>query len=249
MANLGMTEEEVKAYVKRRLGDGVVGVELTDAHMDDVLRATKRWFVARCAIKTVSTLTVSTDVSEYQLDNQIVDVYEVYFPNNNLTSFDKSDDFSYVNGFYLGSFFGGELSEGYRFNQMPYSDLVQRLQYLETAQRIWGADAQWEYESRTRTLRIMPSPPVAGTAVIIGNNANVDTTSLDPLDEDLFLRWATAEAKDMLGQIRSKYDTVPTAGGDRALNGDALLGQALEEKELLEKQLLERKMPTYIILG
>lgn len=249
MANLGMTEEEVKAYVKRRLGDGVVGVELTDAQMDDILRATKRWFVARCAIKTVSNLTVSTDVSEYVLDNQIVDVYEVYFPKSNLTSFDKSDDFSYVNGFYLGSMFGGQSQEGYRFNQLPYSDLVQRLQYLETAQRIWGADAQWEYDSRTRTLRIMPSPPVSGTAVIIGNSANVQTTSLDPEDEDLFLRWATAEAKEVLGQIRSKYDSVPTAGGDRSLNGDTLFTQAEMEKEALSNEVMNRKMPTYIILG
>lgn len=39
---VGFTDSEVIGYVKRKLGDGIVDVELTDNHMQDVLHDTKR---------------------------------------------------------------------------------------------------------------------------------------------------------------------------------------------------------------
>ena len=48
---------------------------------------------------------------------------------------------------------------------------------------------------------------------------------------------ALAIAKEMLGQIRSKFSTVPIPGESINLNGDALLSQAKEEQASLKEEL------------
>jgi hypothetical protein len=53
-----------------------------------------------------------------------------------------------------------------------------------------------------------------------------------------------AVAKEMLGQIRTKYATVPFPNGELTLNGGELLGQAAAEKEALVTQLRENLTAT-----
>jgi hypothetical protein len=49
--------------------------------------------------------------------------------------------------------------------------------------------------------------------------------------------WARAELLEMLGNIRSKYGTLPGAQGALSLNGDSLLAQAAELKTELQRQI------------
>lgn len=54
----------------------------------------------------------------------------------------------------------------------------------------------------------------------------------------------------MLGQIRSKFSSVPIPGENITLNGEALLAQAKEEKEKLKEELKEiLEQTTYVELA
>ena len=48
-----------------------------------------------------------------------------------------------------------------------------------------------------------------------------------------------ALSKEVLGQVRSKFASVPIPGADVTLNGDALLSQGKEEQEALRTELKE----------
>ena len=74
-------------------------------------------------------------------------------------------------------------------------------------------------------------------------------SAIDPEGEDFYLRWALAEAMETLGNIRTKHDSYPTVGGDRGMNGDALLAEARERKEKLDLQVLDRIRSTPIVIG
>ena len=52
-------------------------------------------------------------------------------------------------------------------------------------------------------------------------------------------KYTLALAKELLGEIRSKYGALPTPGGDVNLDGDTLRTEASAEKENLIAQLRE----------
>ena len=77
---------------------------------------------------------------------------------------------------------------------------------------------------------------------------DIDTRQFGPEDENLFLRYSLAHAKTILGEIRSKWDSMPMVGGDKGLNGQALIEEARTEKEQLEKDAINWRRATPIIM-
>lgn len=207
-------------------------------------------------------LNVQRTITTYTLPDHVLDVYQLWLPSSRLAGYlGGGDTFSdaYQNAFgvwYAGQYGSGDrrgMSDGAGAgqDQYPLSNLVQGLQYSEMVSRIWGSDVDYRYDRRLRVLNIMPSPYATGPAILSVNSSMLSTNTLDPEDEDLFLRICMVEAKKRLGRIRSKYDTVPTVGGDRNLDGDKLLDEAVTELEKLEEDVLNRKLPdmTYIFIG
>jgi hypothetical protein len=52
-------------------------------------------------------------------------------------------------------------------------------------------------------------------------------------------QYTLALSKEVLGQVRSKFGSVPIPNGDLSLNGGDLLSQAQSEKEALKNSLKE----------
>ena len=50
-------------------------------------------------------------------------------------------------------------------------------------------------------------------------------------------RFALALTKEMLGQVRGKFATIPIPGESVTLNADALISQAKDEQEKLREEL------------
>jgi len=102
-AGSGLSEEEIKRYVKRKLGDGIVKVELTNDHMDDIIRDTRRWLVNRAGIETFIDIQVNRGSTRYKLPDHVVDVYDVYLPSDALANIAGDDDFSRQYAYFFGS--------------------------------------------------------------------------------------------------------------------------------------------------
>ena len=140
--------------------------------------------------------------------------------------------------------------------QRPFaSDLVQRLQYLEMVGRIFSVERDYEWIPEQRRLSIMPAPRAgsiqAGVAVAIVevSSSDVDTRLLDPQGHEFFRRKMLIEAKRTLGNIRNIYDSFPTVGGDRSMNGNMLIQQAEQEQTRLDQDIMNWIKYTGIIVG
>lgn len=239
---MGKTEDEIKGYVKRKLGSGIIDVELTDEHLQDVLDDTKRWFSHRVGQKRFIQIPLLTATNVYVLDPDVTEVLRVWLPSAHFPAVD-TDDFSYT----YSLLFGQWRSPG--ASPLPYSDLVQRLQYLSISRKIFSADREWNYNPDTRELEVMPTPSIVGNMLVEVWTRNLDTREFGPEDESLFLRYAVAHAKETLGEIRSKYDSLTNVGGDRSLNGEKLIEEAEKAKEQIEKDLINWRRATPIIIG
>jgi len=67
--------------------------------------------------------------------------------------------------------------------------------------------------------------------------ANIPYKNINSIGKQWIRRYALAVAKEMLGQVRSKFSVVPIPGENINLNGDALLGQAKDEQNALKEEL------------
>tara|TARA_R110000824_G_scaffold16935_3_gene69490 strand:- start:2429 stop:3688 length:1260 start_codon:yes stop_codon:yes gene_type:complete len=125
--------------------------------------------------------------------------------------------------------------------------------------------SHWSYEIRDNKIRIQPTPDgtspqkywfyftvenvpweASGSAAasVKGINnmntlpfQNVTYTSINSIGKQWIRRFALALAKEMLGQVRGKFATVPIPGESVTLNAADLLGQAKAEQDALREEL------------
>jgi len=68
---------------------------------------------------------------------------------------------------------------------------------------------------------------------------NIMYVSINSMGRQWIRQYTLANCKELLGQVRSKFSSVPIAGGDLQLNGADLIGDGKEEKSNLKEQLRE----------
>jgi len=67
--------------------------------------------------------------------------------------------------------------------------------------------------------------------------ANIPYENINSMGKQWIRKYALAVSKEMLGQIRGKFGTIPIPGNDVTLNANELLGQAKEEQVALKEEL------------
>ncbi len=87
-------------------------------------------------------------------------------------------------------------------------------------------------------MQISPKPVQTTQEVILEYRA-VDSNTIHPAYRNWIQKYATAVAKGILGEIRSKYSTLPSPGGGAQLNGQVLKQESVQEMEVLEQQLIQ----------
>ena len=140
-----------------------------------------------------------------------------------------------------------------------------KLQAKSFESSIYTRNSHYSYELKNNKLRIYPlsttvgprkmwvrftikrdawedhSDRQTGTDGINNMNtlpfANIPYENINSIGKQWIRRFALALAKEMLGQIRGKFTTMPIPGESVTLNHSELLGQAKEEKEKLREEL------------
>jgi hypothetical protein len=87
-------------------------------------------------------------------------------------------------------------------------------------------------------LQISPKPAQTTQDVILEYRA-IDSNTIHPAYRNWIQKYALAVAKGILGEIRSKYATLPSPGGGAQLNGTALKQESVQEMEQLVQELLQ----------
>lgn len=67
--------------------------------------------------------------------------------------------------------------------------------------------------------------------------ANIPYNSINSIGKQWIRRYALAICKEMLGQVRSKFSTLPIPGDSVTLNGPALMSEGKEERKELKEEL------------
>ena len=67
--------------------------------------------------------------------------------------------------------------------------------------------------------------------------ANIPYESINSIGKQWIRRFCLALCKEILGQIRSKFATIPIPGESVTLNGSALITEAKEQQEKLREEL------------
>jgi len=245
----GKTEDAWWGYAIRKLGGGIIDIELTDDHKRDCLDDTSRWFAERVGFIKYQQLPLIPGQSNYYLSSDVIEVFDLWLPSFQLPTLDV-DSFSFT---YFTSLFGAWTSP--QQAPMPYSDLVQRLQYLETIGRLFSTDRDWDWQPELRRLVIAPPPRAGGLGTMISNaiikvgSSDVRPEQLDPRFSEYYRRKLLIEAMRTLGQIRDTYDAYPSVGGERSMNGGALMQRADQLEQKLEQDVINWERSTPMISG
>jgi len=160
----------------------------------------------------------------------------------------------------LDSFGWGSYSPAVSFLVMPiYADLL-RMQAIELNDSI--RKSSYTYKIRNNKLTLFPIPqsninlwfeyvveedrnnPIIFPTGSVSDLSNVPYSRIQFQNiKDIGVRWiyqyALAISKEMLGNVRNKYSSIPIPGAETTLNGADLVSQGREEKTNLVTELKE----------
>lgn len=160
----------------------------------------------------------------------------------------------------LDSFGWGNYSPAVNFIMMPiYADIL-RIQAIELNDQI--RKSAYSFDITGNEIRIFPIPRysyniwihyilkqdrnnpllIPTGSISDYSNAgyqNITYSNINDVGKQWVWQYTLALCKEVLGNIRNKYSSIPLPNEETTLNGDALLSQSATEKEKLITQLRE----------
>ncbi len=164
----------------------------------------------------------------------------------------------------LETFGFGQMSPGINFMLMPIYFDVQKVQAIEYNDEV--RKAAYSFDLINNKLRLFPIPVLSGSlrfhyiiteerdssiynfpsgssgSTYITNMSKVPYANpvyqqINSIGKQWIRQYTLAIAKEMLGYIRKKYQSIPIPGAEVVLNGDDLINAAITEKQALLEQL------------
>ena len=157
----------------------------------------------------------------------------------------------------------GQFADDSSFELVP--SWHNKLQAMAFEDSIYTRISHFSYEIKNNRLRIHPSPTVAhpkqmwvefsidndaweeegdrkdGTDGINNMNTlpfeNIPFKNINAIGKQWIRRFALALTKEVLGQVRGKFGSIPIPGESVTLNADTLISQGKEEQEKLREEL------------
>jgi hypothetical protein len=224
--------------LKKQLGFPVMCVELNDDHfniaIDNAIEELRRR-VDNVYKRTYIKLQVQPGQQIYYLNdpvlgtNKIVDVIKVMRTSQwGLTSTAEG-------GLYAQSILRDFFQPG---GQIDLVSVHLVHQMSETFSQLFSSDFDFSYDEYTRELKLYKRVFKQEYVLIEASAEKTEQEILvDRWTTQWVQGWALSECREMLGMIRSKFGSLPGAGGGISLNGSELLQQANEEKTELLRQI------------
>lgn len=223
--------ESIKDFVLARLGFPVVRVELTDFQVQTAIdeAISKLDYHAPDWCTQFCTFATSAGVSLYELPAVVTNNFRNAVYRKNLLSIAQS------NGTLEFDFFIKYFQDNFLFRDFSVGDYYVTISHLEMMRKILGNDGTFNIVNN-KYINIAP-PPSFSEEVLVEFKA-IDSTCLHPYFVNWIQRFSLAICKVILGQIRGKYQTLPSPAGGAQLNGESLIQQGTQEQEQLVEQLM-----------
>lgn len=223
--------ESIKDFVLARLGFPVVRVELTDFQIQTAIdeAISKLDYHAPDWCTQFCTFATSANISLYELPSVVTNNFRNAIYRKHLLSINQSE------GTLEFDFFIKYFQDNFLFRDFSVGDYYVTISHLEMMRKILGNDGTFNIVNN-KYLNIAP-PPTFAEEVLVEFKA-IDSTCLHPYFVNWIQRFSLAICKVILGQIRGKYQTLPSPAGGAQLNGDSLIQQGTQEQEQLVEQLM-----------
>jgi hypothetical protein len=240
---LQTTREMLKHHVMAQMGWPKTCVELTDVHLEDAAMEAEIWLAAHMGQVRRIDVQLTSGTETYQLPSDCEMVVEVAMPQRYSGSLPMDMPIQGLEDYFYGSHFRFGVRNG-GFNSSVY----QTLQNVEMMTRTMSADVEHVWDPYERRLTVHPCK-VSGTAVVWYLSDQLDYDRLTMQQKHLIRRYAVAQAMQILGRIRSKFDSIPTASGTTSMNGPDLIASAESELLGLDEKIKNLMPPAKFITG
>lgn len=243
------SREDLIKQLQYRLAEGMADVELDRQHYDTAIDlAIQRYRVRSSGSveESLLFLELRPDVQEYRLPNEVMEIKRIYrrgvgSGTGSGVNFDPFD-VAFNNMYMLQA---GQVGGIALFDAFA--------QYKELIGRVFGAEMDFQWNHRTKVLRIWRKISHEETvAVGIYNHIPEHNLLRDVYACDWLASWALAECKEMLGRGRGKYTSYAGPGGGVQMDGDALRAEAQAEKAQLDQDItlmVEGNSPLDFVIG
>lgn len=221
-----------------------VEVELTKDQFNTAVRLAKRWFVAKKGFSVFRPVSLVPGQAEYKMKEDVAQVMDVIFQVPN----DVSAFFSL--GFFDLIPYGPQSIGSIGSGLSNYSGFAQLLDYTEKRKRVFSVDPDWYYDQQNQKLMIASRPGSTVNMMIVhAKLSEFDPKDLLDKDDYIFTKWVRAKCKEIVGRVRSKYDSLPAASGQVTLDGKDLIAEAEKEFEALEREIFASQGPDIPMMG
>ena len=226
-------EETLKDYILARLGHPVVRVELTPFQIKTCIDEAVGTLYNHAPLFSMqmATFECSAHQNGYEVPSYILNTLEYVVYKKTLLSIQQKA------GTLEFDFFIKYFQDNYLFENFGVGDFYILQQSLEMTRKILGQEGSFDIVDN-KYLYIYPHPVINGQTVVLVYRG-LNSATIHPAYRNWIQQYALAAAKGILGEIRGKYQTVPSPGGGAKLNGAALIQGSEKEKEILLKRLLD----------
>lgn len=216
---LKVPSDPIKMWVMHTLGHPTVMVELQEPQLEQAIQTTGDFIATYFPFEEKYAYFMTQPlISEYDLP---VDAYWVR---------DVKWDPATTQ---IGDIFG---AESFLFNVGNVTGIQNILldyhllqAYRKFSHKILGTEGQWEVKGDNK-IRLFPTP--RGSYPVLIEYFPAVTRFRTPWAREITKRAMVAEAKIILGNIRSKFGGIPSPdGGTMTLNGDSMRTEGQQEKE------------------
>ena len=237
MANLTTEKQEIFDYVFNSLGGGMVYVVLDPAHYETAIKDALDRFRQRSDNSVEESyvfLPLVKDQNDYTLADEIIEVRQIF--RRSIGSRSGGGDggtlfepfnLAYTNTYLLASSNMGGVATYNMFSQ-----------FQELVGRMFGSFIEFKWNTTTKKLTVLQRPRQGEEVLMYVYMYRPDSELFkDYLAKKWIKDYTLAKCKYMLGEARSKFNTIAGPQGGTSLNGDALKQEAIAEMERLDAEV------------
>lgn len=252
---------EITDYIRMRLADGIVDVELDKEHYEMAIKQALVKYRQRASNSTEESyafLDLLPETQEYILPPEIQQVKAIYRRGIGSVSGTTASQFEPFASGYLNTYMLVAGRVGGLTNYELFVD------YQKLAMRMFGGFMNFTWNPVTKKLTIVRKMPF-GYGGNTGGNDQYESVMLHVynvkpdqmiLNDTYAFPWiqeySYSFAKRILGEARSKFQSIAGPQGGTSLNGDTLKQEAQAEMDKLEEDLktyVDGSMPLTWVLG
>lgn len=232
MADLTTLKDDLFNYVEKRLGGGIVDVELDPDHYEvayDKALTTYRQRAQNAYEESYAVVELQENQNTYTLPQEVSSVRQVFRRTMGDATGPYSSSFdpfssATLNVYLLNYSYGGGLATYDMYTQ-----------YVEMAARMFGGYMNYTFNPVTKQLSLVRDPKSSGEQVLLW------TYNLKPeillLQDNAMKQWLRdytfAASKMIIGEAREKFASIAGPQGGTALNGSSLKAEAQAEMDKL----------------